>query len=54
MRKGWKTRIEERRYFEEKKEERQELVMLRRFVQQKMEQDIQMQLHEMRKNHELN
>lgn len=54
MKKGWKTRIEERRYFEEKMEERQELVMLRRFVQQKMEQDIQMQLHEMRKNHELN
>jgi len=54
MRKGWKTRIEERRYFEEKREEQQELAMLRRFVQQKMEHDIQMQLHEMRKNHELN
>lgn len=54
MRKGWKTRIEERRYFEEKREEQQELAMLRRFVQQKMEQDIQMQLHEMRKNHGLN
>jgi|LakMenEpi03Aug12_release.lakeMendotaPanAssembly.Ray.scaffolds.fasta_scaffold3015387_2 hypothetical protein len=54
MRKGWKTRIEERRYFEEKREEQHELAMLRRFVQQKMEHDIERQLHEMRRNHEIN
>lgn len=54
MRKGWKTRIEERRYFEEKREEHYELAMLRRFVQQRMEHDFQMQLQQMRKNHEIN
>ena len=54
MRKGWKTRIDERRYFEEKKDQQAELAVMRRFMQQKMEQDIQMRLQEMRKNNELN
>lgn len=54
MRKGWKTRIEERRYFEEKREEQQELAMLRRFAQQKMEHDIEMQLQKMRENNVIN
>jgi hypothetical protein len=54
MRKGWKTRIEERRYFEEKKKEQEEFAMMRKFMQQKMEHDIQMRLQEMRENNELN
>ena len=28
MRKGWKTRIDERRYFEEKKKEQEEFAMM--------------------------
>lgn len=54
MRKGWKTRIDERRYFEEKKEQQEELAVMHRFMQQKMDHDIQMRLQEMRGNNELN
>ena len=54
MRKGWKTRIDERRYFEEKKEQQEELAMMHKFMQQKMEHDIQMKLQEMRGNNEIN
>lgn len=54
MRKGWKTRIEERRYFEEKKKEQEEFAMMRQFMQQKMEHEIQIKLQEMRGNNELN
>lgn len=54
MRKGWKTRIEERIYFEEKKKEQQEFAMMRQFMHQKMEHDIQVRLQEMRENNELN
>jgi len=54
MRKGWKIRIEERRYFEEKKEQQKELAMIHKFIQQKIEHDIQMRLHEMRGKNELN
>ncbi len=54
MRKGWKTRIEERRYFEEKKEKQEELAVMREFMRQKMQHDIQIRLQEMRENNELN
>ena len=54
MRKGWKTRIDERRYFEEKKEQQEELAMMHKFMQQKMEHDIQVRLQEMRGNNEIN
>jgi hypothetical protein len=54
MKKGWKTRIDERRYFEEKKEQQEELAMMHKFMQQKMDHDIQMKLQEMRGNNELN
>lgn len=54
MRHGWKTRIDERRYFEEKKKEQEELAMMRIFMRQKMEHDLRLALHEMRENNELN
>jgi hypothetical protein len=54
MRKGWKTRIDERRYFEEKREQQEELAVMHRFMQQKMDHDIQMRLKEMRENNEIN
>ena len=54
MRKGLKNRIYERRYFEEKREQQEELAVMHRFMQQKMDHDIQMRLKEMRENNELN
>ncbi len=54
MRKGWKTRIEERRYFEHKKEEREEKAAMRHFVMQRMQADIEQRLAEMKANHEIN
>jgi len=54
MKKGWKTRIDERIYFEEKKKEQEEFAMMRKFMNQKMEHEIQMKLQEMRGNNELN
>lgn len=54
MRKGWKTRIEERRYFENKKEEREEKAAMRHFVMQRMQADIEQRLAEMKANHEIN
>ena len=54
MRKGWKIRIDERRYFEEKKEQQEELAMMHNFMKQKMDHEIQMKLQEMRGNNELN
>jgi hypothetical protein len=54
MRKGWKTRIEERRYFEEKKKEQEEFAVMRKFMQQKMDHEIHIRLKEMRENNEIN
>lgn len=54
MRKGWKTRIEERRYFEHKKEEREEKAAVRQFVLQRMQADLQERIAEMKANHEIN
>ena len=52
MRKGWKTRIDERRYFENKKEEREEKSAVRQFVMQRMQADLQEQIAMMKANHE--
>lgn len=52
MRKGWKTRIEERRYFESKKEEREEKAAMRHFVMQRMQADLQERIAEMKANNE--
>lgn len=54
MRKGWKTRIEERRYFENKKEEREEKAAVRQFVMQRMQADMEQRIAEMKANHEIN
>lgn len=54
MRKGWKTRIEERKYFEERKNDREEKAAVRQFVMQRMQADIEQRLAEMRANHEIN
>lgn len=54
MRHGWKTRIEERRYFEEKKEQREQLSALRRIAIAQVHANIQEELEEMKKNHEIN
>jgi len=54
MRHGWKTRIDERRYFEEKKQEREDKQVFMTMVRRKMAQDFEEQLNEMRGNHEIN
>ena len=54
MRHGWKTRIEERRYFEEKKEDREQLTIMRQMAMKHMEMQNEQILQEMKKNHEIN
>jgi hypothetical protein len=45
MRHGWKTRIEERRYFEEKKEQREE----RQYLLAKMEEELAIEWEKIKK-----
>ena len=54
MRHGWKIRIEERRYFEEKKEQREQISIMRRMAIAQLNANISEQLEEMKKNHEIN
>ena len=54
MRHGWKTRIEERRYFEEKKFEREHLTAMRQMAIKHLEIQSEEILKEMKKNHEIN
>ena len=54
MRHGWKTRIEERKYFEEKKQMREEKVVLLNMVRRKMEAEYQLHMQELKENHEIN
>lgn len=54
MKHGWKTRIEERRYFEEKKEQREQEIIIRRFANSKMEFELKQKLDLMRRSNELN
>ena len=42
MRHGWKTRMDERRYFENKKQEREEKQAIMEFMRSKMEQQWEM------------
>ena len=49
MRHGWKTRIEERRYFEEKKEDREQMIAMRRMANRHMEHQHEQILEEMKK-----
>lgn len=52
MRKGWKTRIEERQYFENKRHERQERQHIMQLIKMKMEQDLAIEVARMERNHE--
>ena len=54
MRHGWKTRIEERKYFEEKKFDREQLTIMRQMAMKHMEIQNEQILKEMKKNHEIN
>jgi hypothetical protein len=42
MRHGWKTRMDERRYFENKKRDREEKQAILEFMREKMEQQWEM------------
>lgn len=46
MRKGWKTRIDERKYFEEKREERENKAALVKIMRLKMERDLEQMKNE--------
>ncbi len=54
MRKGWKTRIDERKYFENKKQEREDRAIFIAMMRQKMENEMHLHLEQMRANHEIN
>lgn len=53
MRKGWKTRIDERRYFENKKDEREQKAAFFRMMREQLYQQMQMELAT-RTKHEIN
>lgn len=40
MRKGWKTRMDERNYFENKRYERQERIHIMQLIKMKMDQEL--------------
>ena len=52
MRKGWKTRIEERKYFEERIQERMDREAARQFFERRMQLELQQRLAEIKANHE--
>jgi hypothetical protein len=54
MRHGWKIRIEERKYFEEKKEQREHERILRRMAMAQLETQVSSQIEQLRRNNELN
>lgn len=54
MRKGWKTRIEERKYFEERIEERLARQSALEYFEKRMQLELQQRLAEMKANHEIN
>lgn len=54
MRHGWKIRIEERKYFEEKKAEREHERVLRRMAMAQLETHVNNQIEQLRRNNELN
>jgi hypothetical protein len=54
MKKGWKTRIQEREYFENKKNLREEKAAFLALMKQKMEMEYQLRLQELKDNHEIN
>ena len=54
MNHGWKTRIEERKYFEDKKEQREQERILRRMAMAQLETQVSSQIEQLRRNNELN
>lgn len=54
MRHGWKTRIEERRYFEEKKFEREQLAMMKKIAIAELHEKIREELREAKGSYEIN
>ena len=50
MRKGWKTRIPERMYFEEKRENRENKRAFLRMVQRKIEEDMAEYFEQVKEN----
>lgn len=54
MRHGWKIRIEERRYFEEKKEQREQISIMRRMAIAELNEKMRENMEEWRKTHAIN
>lgn len=54
MRHGWKIRIDERMYFENKKQERQERIEIMNMLRKKVELEMMAHLNDMKENHEIN
>lgn len=50
MRKGWKTRFEERKYFEERKEEREQKAAFFHMMREQMRQQWQIEMAKRTKN----
>lgn len=54
MRHGWKIRIEERKYFEEKKAEREHERVLRRIAMAELQESLRRSMNQMRGSNEIN
>lgn len=54
MRKGWKTRMDERQYFENKRYERQERQYMMQLIKMKMDQDLAIEVAKLRDRNEIN
>jgi hypothetical protein len=54
MRHGWKIRIEERKYFEDKKAEREHERILRRMAMAQLADQVKSTVDQLRRNNELN
>jgi hypothetical protein len=53
MRHGWKTRMDERIYFEQKRYEREERQQMIQLFQQKVQQDLQLAIAQMEQDERL-
>lgn len=53
MRKGWKTRMDERSYFEIKRYEREERLHMLQLIKMKMDQDLSLAVAKMQQEKEM-
>lgn len=53
MRHGWKLRIEERKYFENKRYEREERLQIMSLLQRKLDQDLALAVAHLQKEKEI-